>query len=147
MKIKIIILALLCTACSEKPLSVEETQNLLSQYTWSYTPPNSNTPIELSFNHQVINMHTQCNTIGGIVYQLKENTIVTQLELPIVSTAMGCPPQLEKQESFIKGFFEQPVPFKISSRSAQHPKLIFQKDQKQYIFIGTKLTNKSTHGE
>lgn len=62
---------------------------------------------------------------------------------------MGCPPHLEKQESFIKGFFEHPVPFQIKYASSPHPKLIFQKNQQEYIFIGTKTLskNKHPHGE
>mgnify|MGYP003451923776 FL=1 len=146
MKIKIIMLALLCSACTEKPLSTQETQNLLSQYTWAYTPPNSDTPIKLTFNLQTISMDSECNVIGT-GYYLKNNLMGVRYAIP--STVMGCPPHLEKQESFITGFFEQPVPFKISSRSTQHPKLIFQKDQQEYIFIGTKLSqkNKNPNGE
>ncbi|MDM1763442.1 MULTISPECIES: hypothetical protein [unclassified Acinetobacter] len=66
-----------------------------------------------------------------------------------IHPAMGCPPHLEKQESFIKGFFEHPVPFQIKYASSPHPKLIFQKNQQEYIFIGTKILskNKHPHGE
>ena len=81
----------------------------------------------------------------GTPYKIIEQQIITQSSF--ISDAMGCPPNLEKQESFITGFFEQPVPFKISSRSSQHPKLIFQKDQQEYIFIGTKRSHENAHGE
>ena len=146
MKIKIIMLALLCSACTEKPLSTQETQNLLSQYTWAYTPPNSEIPIEITFKDNQLGAYTSCNYMGS-PYKIVEQQIMTQSSF--LSTVMGCPPHLEKQESFITGFFEQPVPFKISSRSTQHPKLIFQKDQQEYIFIGTKLSqkNKNPNGE
>lgn len=45
--------------------------------------------------------------------------------------------------------FLQAVPFQIKYASSQHPKLIFQKDQQEYIFIGTKILskNKNPHGE
>ena len=146
MKIKIIMLALLCSACTEKPLSTQETQNLLSQYTWAYTPPNSEIPIEITFKDNQLGAYTSCNYMGS-PYKIVEQQIMTKSSF--LSDAMGCPPHLEKQESFITGFFEQPVPFKISSRSTQHPKLIFQKDQQEYIFIGTKLSqkNKNPNGE
>lgn len=146
MKTKIIMLALLCTACAEKPLTNQETQNLLSQYTWGYTAPNSDTPIKLTFKDNQLSAYASCNSMGS-PYKIVEQQIIAQSSF--LSTEMGCPPHLEKQESFIKGFFEQPVPFKISSRSSQHPKLIFQKDQQEYIFIGTKRSHKSknAHGE
>ncbi|WP_173912726.1 META domain-containing protein [Acinetobacter sp. Marseille-Q1618] len=143
MKIKIIILALLCTACREKPLSVEETQNLLRQYTWSYTPPNSDTPIELSFQEGQIGGYSYCNAMGA-PYKIIGQKMTAPL---FMSDARGCAPYIMQQETFIKSFFEPPVPFKIKYTSSKHPKLIFEKGQKQYIFIGTKLTNKSTHGE
>lgn len=146
MKTKIMMLVLFCTACTEKPRSTKETQKLLSQYTWAYTPPNSDIPIELSFEDNHFGAYTSCNGIGAS-YKIAEQKIVVQL--PIVSTAMGCPPHLEKQESFIKGFFEHPVPFQIKYASSPHPKLIFQKNQQEYIFIGTKILskNKHPHGE
>ena len=146
MKIKIIMLALLCSACTEKPLSTQETQNLLSQYTWAYTPPNSEIPIEITFKDNQLGAYTSCNYMGS-PYKIVEQQIMTQSSF--LSDAMGCPPHLEKQESFIKDFFEQPVAFKITSRSTQHPKLIFQKDQQEYIFVGTKLSqkNKNPNGE
>ena len=146
MKTKIIMLALLCTACAEKTLSNQEVQNLLSQYTWAYTPPNSDIPIELTFKDNQLGAYTSCNYMGT-PYKIIEQQIITQSSF--ISDAMGCPSHLEKQESFIKGLFEQPVAFKISSRSDQYPKLIFQKDQQEYTFIGTKVShkNKNAHGE
>lgn len=143
MKIKIIILALLCTACREKPLSVQEIQNLLSQYKWVYTAPNSDTPIELTFKGDQLGAYASCNGMGG-AYKIIEQKMIAPI---IFGDAQACEAHVMQQENLIRNFFQQPVPFKISSLSAQHPKLIFQKDLHEYIFIGTKLTNKSTHGE
>ena len=145
MKTKIIMLALLCSACTEKPLTNQETQNLLSQYTWVYTAPNSDIPIELTFKDDKLGAYTSCNSMGG-AYKIIEQKMLAPI---IFGDAQACAPHIMQQEHFIRMFFLQPVPFKISSQSDQHPKLIFQKDQQEYIFIGTKLSHKSknAHGE
>lgn len=139
MKTKIIILTLLCTACAEKPLSTLETQNLLSQYTWSYTPQNSNIPIKFSFNNDQVSAYTSCNAMGAH-YKI----VGQKMSIPIFfGDTQMCSAQIEQQEYFIRMFFLQPVAFKINSRSDQHPKLIFQKDKQKYIFIGTKSSSKN----
>ncbi|MFW1857796.1 hypothetical protein [Acinetobacter defluvii] len=139
MKIKIIILALLCTACHEKPLSVPETQKLLSQYIWSYTPPNNDIPIELTFKDNQLGAYVSCNYMGG-TYKVIEQKIM----IPIFfGDAQACAPHIMRQEHFIRMFFLQPVPFKITSRSSNNPKLIFQKEKQEYIFVGTKLSHKN----
>ncbi|AYO55119.1 META domain-containing protein [Acinetobacter wuhouensis] len=143
MKTKIIMLALLCTACAEKPLTNQETQNLLSQYTWGYTAPNSDTPIKLTFKDNQLSAYASCNSMGG-AYKIIEQKMLAPI---IFGDAQACAPHIMQQEHFIRMFFLQPVPFKISSRSSQNPKLIFQKDQQEYIFVGTKRSHENAHGE
>lgn len=145
MKTKIMMLVLFCTACTEKPRSTQETQKLLSQYTWAYTPPNSNIPIKLTFSNDHLNAYTSCNAMGG-AYKIIEQKMSTPL---FYGDAQACAPNIMQQEHFIRMFFLQPVPFQIKYASSQHPKLIFQKDQQEYIFIGTKILskNKKPHGE
>ena len=145
MKTKIMILVLFSTACTEKPRSTQETQKLLGQYTWAYTPPDSSIPIELTFSNDHLSAYTSCNAMGG-AYKIIEQKMSTPL---FYGDAQACTPNIMQQEHFIRMFFLQAVPFKITVRSSHHPKLIFQKDQQEYIFIGTKILskNKTLHGE
>ncbi|SPL72663.1 META domain-containing protein [Acinetobacter stercoris] len=118
---------------SYKAMSEKDQQKFLMQYTWSYTPANSQIPIELSFTQTGIGMYSQCNIISAN-YRLMNNTIV--VEIPITSSAIGCPTHLEHQESLIKQFFEVPVAFKIIFTKTNQPLLILSQDQQQYTFLG-----------
>ena len=145
MKTKIMMLVLFCTACTEKPLSTQETQKLLGQYTWAYTPSNSDIPIELTFKDNQLGAYTSCNYMGG-AYKIIEQKMSTPL---FYGDAQACAPNIMQQEHFIRMFFLQAVPFQIKYASSPHPKLIFQKDQQEYSFVGTKILskNKHPHGE
>ena len=106
MKTKIMMLVLFCTACTEKPRSAQETQKLLGQYTWAYTPPNSNTPIKLSFNKDQVGAYASCNSMGG-AYKIIEQKMIAPI---IFGDAQACAPNIMQQEHFIRMFFSASCP-------------------------------------
>ncbi|WP_174492195.1 META domain-containing protein [Acinetobacter sp. Marseille-Q1623] len=126
MKTKIMMLVLFCTACTEKPRSTQETQKLLGQYTWAYTPPNSNIPIELTFSNDHLNAYTSCNAMGGS-YKIIEQKIITPL---FYGDAQACTPNIMQQEHFIRMFFCKLYPFKLNMLQVNTPNLFSKKTNK-----------------
>lgn len=76
----------------------------------------------------------------GESYKIIEQKMIAPI---IFGDAQACAPNIMQQEHFIRMFFLQAVPFQIKYASSKHPKLIFQKDQQDHIFIGTKISSKT----
>lgn len=140
-------LALLCTACTEKPLTNQETQNLLSQYTWVYTAPNSDIPIELTFKDDQLGAYTSCNSMGG-AYKIIEQKMLAPI---IFGDAQACAPHIMQQEHFIRMFFYSPFPLRLAHVQVNIPNLFFKKISKNislsaqnvHIKIKMRMENRS----
>ena len=83
-------------------LSSQKFSEILQQYTWTYTPPNSKTPIQINFNHDGITIYSGCNLMSR-KYKTQNHQIILFDDL--LSSTKACE-ELEKQTclSNINGF-------------------------------------------
>ena len=115
-------------------LSSQKFSEILQQYTWTYTPPNSKTPIQINFNHDGITIYSGCNLMSR-KYKTQNHQIILFDDL--LSSTKACE-ELEKQENFSYGLFLQPNSFTLEQNSMGEMVLNLEHSNHQhYIFKAT----------
>lgn len=115
-------------------LSPQQFSEILQQHTWSYTPPNSDTPIQINFNNDDIIVYSGCNLMSQ-KYKTKDNQIM--LFDHLLSSTKGCG-ELTKQEIFSYGLFLQPASFTLEKNPTAETVLKLESnDHKIYTFKAT----------
>ncbi|QUY35749.1 META and DUF4377 domain-containing protein [Acinetobacter junii] len=109
--------------------------NVLSNYTWSYQPTNTQKPIVLTFlNNDRLSVDTGCNRLNTS-WKVENGLIVTG---DGASTMMACEPALMQQEKFAGELLQKrQIPFEVNTTNLHEPTLTLTdaKGQK-YHFIG-----------
>jgi len=119
----------------------------LSSYQWTYKPANSDKPIVLKFNDQRLSIATGCNNQGAS-WKIENGLISTG---SLISTQMGCSPELMKQEAFSASLFQnRQVPFVLNTSNTENPTLtIISPTGERIVFTGqmTAETKYQSQGE
>lgn len=112
-------------------LSSQQFNEILQQHTWTYTPPNSEIPIQINFNNESIAIYSGCNLMSR-KYKTQDHQIM--LFDYLLSSTKACG-ELEKQESLTYGLFLQPHSFTLEQNPKNEMVLKLEHSNHQhYIF-------------
>ena len=115
-------------------LSSQKFSEILQKHTWTYTPQNSKTPIQINFNRDGITIYSGCNLMSR-KYKTQNHQIILFDDL--LSSTKACE-ELEKQENFSYGLFLQPNSFTLEQNSTGEIVLNLEHSNHQhYIFKAT----------
>lgn len=111
-------------------LSSHQLSEILQEYTWSYTPPNSSVPILVNFSNQNASIYSGCNEISKPIQRIANHIKTNGAH---IQTVIGCS-TLETQEKFATQLFnDAQLEIPISTDRQKQLNIILSNGER-YIF-------------